>query len=419
MYKMFQVDIEKTYNYFKINKFKFFFPLLCHILLILLMIPVDFISAIYQKLFKNQIDYDLIIFDDTYPNLSSPLRILNYHNLMDKFPNSIVYSTDGNVLYYLYHKHFFKKKYPGYIYKVKRYNPFLNYKSKISYIMFLHNVWYFLDKLENCKIPFIVSLYPETYFQLDNNKTYNRLTHIVSSKNFRSANVCEKVIHNYLIENNILDKSRIDFLLIPLNIMNFFIPPKKSFGKEKQTFDICFVAYKNMPRGVSKGYDVFIDVAQELSKNHDNFSFHVVGNFDENDIDISTIKNNIKFYGKRTTDFFPEFYSSKDIILAPLKPSSINKGSFDGFPTGAVLEASICGVAMFAADELKANYIWNDGEEIVIINRDIKDIVNKIEYYYRHLDELYLLSAKGQESCKKILKEGQENFNKLIGKYIS
>lgn len=176
---------------------------------------------------------------------------------------------------------------------------------------------------------------------------------------------------------------------------------RKHYGKDKGTFDICFVAFKYMPGGISKGYDVFIEVAKELCRKHDDIFFHVVGPYDRFDIDVSDLRGRIKFYGIRQTPFFPEFYSEMDLILAPTVPFVLRKGAFDGFPTGCCIEAALCGVAVFCTDPLKMNFVFKEGEEIVIVPPDVQGICDSIEKYYSNHDALVELARRGQEAFRR------------------
>ena len=40
---------------------------------------------------------------------------------------------------------------------------------------------------------------------------------------------------------------------------------KSFYKKTKNTFDICFVAYKYMEKGLDKGYDIFIQVCKNIA----------------------------------------------------------------------------------------------------------------------------------------------------------
>jgi glycosyltransferase involved in cell wall biosynthesis len=117
-----------------------------------------------------------------------------------------------------------------------------------------------------------------------------------------------------------------------------------------------------MIRGLNKGYDVFIEVAKILYNLHgSNIVFHVVGNFDEKDIEVSELKDNIKFYGTRTTDWFPQFYANMDIIMSPNIPlhyimPEVKKSFIDGFPTGCCVEAGFCGTVVFCTDTVNQTH---------------------------------------------------------------
>jgi hypothetical protein len=56
-----------------------------------------------------------------------------------------------------------------------------------------------------------------------------------------------------------------------------------------------------------------------------------------------------------------------DAILSPNVPFVLAKGFFDGFPTGACMEAGICGVPVICTDELELNTELKDGHDIIIV----------------------------------------------------
>jgi hypothetical protein len=89
-----------------------------------------------------------------------------------------------------------------------------------------------------------------------------------------------------------------------------------------------------------------------------------------------------------------------DAILSPNVPFLLYPGAFDGFPTGACMEAGISGVAVFCSDVLKQNIRFRDREEIVIVPPDPDEIEETIWGYYRNPDALYRLSAQGMEAFR-------------------
>src|SRR3990170_9092520 len=147
-----------------------------------------------------------------------------------------------------------------------------------------------------------------------------------------------------------------------------------------------------MERGADKGYDVFVEAAKLISRAHEDAFFHVVGPFDETDVDISGLEGRITFYGTRPTEFFPSFYSRMDAIISPNAPFLLAPGAFDGFPTGGCIEAGSCGVAVFCTDPLEQNVAFEEDEEIVIVPRDAGAIGESVSWYHEHPEALRELS---------------------------
>jgi hypothetical protein len=90
-----------------------------------------------------------------------------------------------------------------------------------------------------------------------------------------------------------------------------------------------------------------------------------------------------------------------DLILSPNVPFKLRAGAFDGFPTGCCTEAALCGTAVFCTDALGEN-IFEDGQEIIIITRDVEEIVDKVLYYYTHYDQLSRLARRGQVAFQRV-----------------
>ena len=131
-----------------------------------------------------------------------------------------------------------------------------------------------------------------------------------------------------------------------------------------------------------------------------NIRFHVVGNFDKDTINLGDLKN-VTFYGIKTQEWFDEFYGKMDIIISPNIYGKLKKGSFDGFPTTCVIEASLNQVAIFCTDFLKMNdNYYDEDSEIVIINRDVDKICEKITFFYNNPKKLQELAINGSKKTK-------------------
>ena len=348
---------------------------------------------------------DLIIIDDIFPHLLSGFRIAEFNYYLKHINNVKIYSSTSAFKWlpgYTNFSHAFKeynKVYPG---NIKKINLLVDQplNAKLIYLVFLHNTYEYLSKIESYKIPFVFTLYPGGGFQLRQDHSDKMLIAVFLSSYFRKVIVTSKVTYNYLLDNNFCTADKIEFIYGVVTQSNVFEKQniqKKRFRDEKDTFDICFVAHKYTLEGKDKGYDVFINVAKELVKLHINIHFHVVGNFDENDIDISAIKENVLFYNTLKTHDFAEFYSTMDIIISANSSFIISPGGFDGFPTGGCVEAGMNSVALFVSDDQNQNVAFTDNENIVVVSRDIDFIVEKVLYFYNNVHELYELAEKGRK----------------------
>jgi len=354
--------------------------------------------------------YDIIILDDLFPHPLSPFRLQEYNSYLEHFNNIRVYCNalsfplinERRSLETIINN--YEKEYPQFKSKVERFLPKMSLQAKLIYTIFLANIYLYIGFIEKYKIPFAFTLYPGGGFELKNKSSDKKLKRVFSSPFFRKVIVTQKIVYDYLLDNKFCKPEQIEMIfgvVTPLKLLENEYNNKKYFGSDKPHLDICFVAHKYSEKGLDKGYDIFIEVACELSKKYENIYFHVVGNFDENVLDINSIKDRISFYGLQSSEWFHEFYKDKDIILSPNIPFKLSDGAFDGFPTGCCTEAGLHNVAILCTDELKLNMEkYKDKKEIVIIPHDTQKIVEIIEYYYHNPKQLQKISKSGYLKIK-------------------
>ncbi|MBW9158440.1 glycosyltransferase [Clostridium tagluense] len=337
---------------------------------------------------------DLVIIDDIFPCDMSGFRYQEFTSYLEEIENTKIMCTGETIEQFL-HLNVdeviiqYKRSFPRFSGKVCRYDYWREIGCKLMYFVFPTNAYNSLPIMEKYHIPFIFTLYPGGGFALNNSESDRRLKRLMKSPYFKKVIVTQQVTYDYLINNKFCSLEKIEFIfggVMPLMEYNKAKSYNKvRYGFEKGNFDICFVAQKYTKKGEDKGYDVFIDIAKILCGMYANIHFHVVGRFDENDIDISNIKNHITFYGTLNIDNFDSFFTDKDIILSPNIDGKISYGTFDGFPTGSCVEAGLRKTAIFCTDPLNLNgdRIVN-AKEIVIIPHDAKKASEIIEYYYKN-----------------------------------
>ena len=294
-----------------------------------------------------------------------------------------------------------------------------NYHIGLAYSFFLGETYVLLPFYEKHHIPFVFTLYPGGAFGLDHEQSDIMLRKLFQSPMFRGVIVTQKITEDYLLRTKLCPADKITYIYGGfIQFKKSELKPKRRYKKDKTTFDICFVAAKYSEKGVDKGYDLFIAAAKKLCQSTEDIMFHVVGGFDENDIDVRDISSRIRFYGYQRPDFFLDFFAGMDIFLSPNRPFKLTPGNFDGFPLG--IDAGYSGVGMFIADELNMNRYYKNNEEIVIIPLDVEKITSIVLRYYHDPDRLYELSERGRAVFQRLydtdhqISERMKLFAKLI-----
>lgn len=338
----------------------------------------------------------LAMFDDLFPWLGTGFRISEFNSYLRRFEGSVVYSTHPN---FGGEMRRYRRQYPEYAKRIFRFRSERRFQCRLAYIVFLHNAVRFLPVIDEFSLPFVLELYPGGQFRLDDPFSDESLRRVCSSPFLRKIIVTQRVTMRYLADKQFCPETMLLYVYGGVIQLPAVTPERRVFGTHKDTFDICFTAYRQMPLGLDKGYDLFIEAAKRLSGLDARLRFHVVGDFDADDIDCSSLGGKITFYGPRTTDFFPSYYQDKDLIVSPNRPFALASGAFDGIPTGAVVEAGACGVAMFCTDQLAlTDGIFESGKDIVLVDGDVDSICEQVMTYVRRPDALYEIGRHGKRT---------------------
>jgi len=313
---------------------------------------------------------ELVVLDDFFPNLLTGFRVAEYNAYLGTFANLRVLSalpgfTTEHARY--------AARYPQFASRVERFSGRDLRRAKLAYINFLNNAALFLPHLQERGLAFALTLYPGGGLGLHEAPSDSKLLQVLSSPLLRSLTVTQPVTERYVIDFAAKHGLHLPPLrLVPGVVVNpmYFTaglqPHGPYFGEAKASFDICFVAEKYMARGENKGYPEFIAMAHAL-RDEPALRFHVVGSFTAEDVDVATLDKRISFTGRIETTDLPTFFHGMDLVVSPNKPFLLHPGNFDGFPTGACVEASLCGVAVMASDALEQNPGYHSGESILIV----------------------------------------------------
>lgn len=367
---------------------------------------------------------DLLIFDDIFPHPVSGFRYEEFTVLLSSFKKSkIVMSPSAYSVVntpvndHIKHIKDFLEQNKSFKNKLSLKKGYVNINAKLFYCVFINNIFNNLNWLEKHKIPFVFTLYPGGGFQLNETLSDNKLKKVFASPMFRNVIVTQKITQDYLINNNFCNSQRIQFVfggVVPQISLKKDLTNKKSYLINKPTFDICFCAAKYTPRGVDKGYDVFIDFAHMIAKEYDFIKFHIVGGFTEDDIDISNIKDRIHFYGYQNFESLGAIYKNMDVLISPNKPFVLGKGAFDGFPLGTVVEAVLNGVVVLISDQLKQNSVFVPNVDLILIESEINSIKKEIIGLINSPEKLYSILEKGKEKFLEVYSNEIQMLPRII-----
>ncbi len=380
------------------------------------------------RFFKKTIREDFVIIDSQFPQ-KEPMgfRNIEINEYLKRLKNASVYAMypmkPGPEAWFAHgygvDKKAFDENRAGYLEhfpqnrdRVHQLDEHAKYRFKLAYSFFLAETYVLLPFFEKHHIPFVFILYPGGAFGLDNPGSDAMLKEIFSSKYFKGVIVSQKLTKKYLLRKKLCKATDISYVYG--GFVQFSpddVRPKKYYGKDKKTFDICFVAAKYTEKGIDKGYDAFIAAAKILTKKTEDIHFHIIGNFDKSDIDVKELGSHIHFYGYQKADFFPDFYARMDIMISPNRPGKIYEGNFDGFPLG--VDAGYCGTAMFVSDELAMNEHFTNNKDIVIVPIDPKQMAKIVLRYYNNPSELYELSKRGAEASHRFFAIEQQIKDRL------
>jgi glycosyltransferase involved in cell wall biosynthesis len=348
----------------------------------------------------------LLLYDTIFPSPIGTFAWEEYHNYLKAFPEANLYTLGSDFRNINNQKDFeqvFKNYSASHPDLAKRVFPFQGElplaETKLFYTLFLRNIYAFIDLLEAYDIPFAFTLYSGGEFGLNNPKSDQMLQRVTQSHLFRKVIIGQKPIKEYLLEKSFVQEDQIEFIYSPIAQVEFVkenLKPKRFFPGEKNTFDICFIANRVMPKGENKGYDIFVETALILAKEEQHIRFHVFGNWSKDDIDTSEIKDKIIFHGTLPLSKLLEHYKDIDVVLSPSRPFVLASGDLDGAPNVANVEAGVAGVAVFITDDLDQCTEYRSGEELEIIPSDSRTISKRILHYFKNPQKLYELAKRGR-----------------------
>jgi hypothetical protein len=341
---------------------------------------------------------DLLLFDDILPLGFSPFRTLEYEHYLSFF-NAVLLSLEG------WHTDISNESFadalaafpvePATRARIRRFQDGDGIAGRLAYVTFLHNAANLLPYFTQRGLPFILQLYPGGGFDLEQPGTDEKLRQVLLSPLCRKVIVTQTVSRDYIIERIGCDPAKVAFIyggVFDSRVEFDFFKDKTLFGRDKETLDLCFVAHRYGGNLAAKGFDHFVAVARDLATDDPRLRFHVVGDYSADDLPLGDAAARFTFYGRQPGRFFETFYPRMDAILSVTRPFAQGPGAFDGFPTGACMEAGFRGVLNCINDPLKLNVAFKDGQDIVLLDDDPAHVATRLRELFATPSRLHDLA---------------------------
>lgn len=139
--------------------------------------------------------YDLLIYDDFFPNPITAFRLVEFTALLKYFKNSkiilnpfFIYKAMGfSINKFETHVNDFVKQNPDLKKRIFTFGNFININTRLFYCVFLNNIFPFIDELERKKINFAFTLFPGGGFSLNDDGVDEKLRRLLGSPQFKTV----------------------------------------------------------------------------------------------------------------------------------------------------------------------------------------------------------------------------------------
>lgn len=353
---------------------------------------------------KYPLKRNLLIIDDTFPDVHAEYKLSEFQYYNKHIEKTYIITDLFSIKHFNINENFeslyskYLKTYPKSKIKIKELKLFTNINYKFAYCLFYNNIIRYYKFFEVHKISFGYTLYPGGGFTLENEFIKKKLSEINNSVYCKFVIVNQKTTKRFLLENNICSELKIVYIPgTPLLLSEKEDRKNKLFYKiGKPTFDLAFIASKYTTGGLDKGFDVFCEVCAFFEKKYPFFKFHVIGNFDRNDVPENLKVESLIFYGLQPKEIIEEIMMEIDIVISPNRPNVLGKGFFDGFPLAASALCGFLGVPLMLTDHLNENTFLTNNEDFFLINTNVEEIVTKIEEIIKKPEVLKKISEKSK-----------------------
>jgi glycosyltransferase involved in cell wall biosynthesis len=343
----------------------------------------------------------VVVLDDHFPTKGTGFRIAEFDWLMRHGVVAEVMTTVTPLEPLLAD---YSAIHPQTYRQIRGYDPERLGDFECASVLFLNNAAYFLPDLERHDLPFVLTLYPGGGLNLGDAEAEAKLAKVLASPQLRHLITTQPVVTEHV--RSLVAESVPVTEVLGLAVDPLYLTPGPGyrtdyFGGGKEHLDVCFVAHRYTEDGADKGFPVFLEVVARLQADGVPVRGHVVGGYGPAQVPAEHSGLELTYAGVMSTPELREFFLGMDLILSPASPGRLATGSFDGFPTGACVEAALSGVAVLATDPLGQNRLFKDRRDIHMPAADAAAIVSRIQGMLAEPDGVRRVAQAGLRTARR------------------
>lgn len=345
----------------------------------------------------------IVVLDDFFPDLRTGFRVAEFTAHLRSGAVDAVLTTaepfDELVAE-------FGRLHPAVAARVHRYSREELATADLAHVVFLNNAAYYLDDLEAAGVPFVVTLYPGGGLDLGDAVAEQKLRAVLDSPLLRHVITTQPIV-SARVREVLGEDSPTPISEIPgiVTSPDYHVPGaglrNDYFGSGKGCLDLAFAAFKYTERGADKGFPEFVEFVRLAGAAGLPVRAHVVGGFSLDDLAATAPTELFEFRPPLSTRELRAFYFGMDLIVSPNRPNVLGPGAFDGFPLGTSIEAALSGVAVMAADPLDQNTLFRDGRDILIVDPDPREMLDRLQGVLEEADGLRRIARSGLLTARK------------------
>ena len=343
----------------------------------------------------------LAIYDDLFPYRVSGFRLTELTSILRHIPSSHVYTTLSSLTWLqlednrdqiLSDWHAFDADIADRLSVIDGADSLP--RAEAFYTLFINNAWDLLPVARRTKTPFVFTLYPGGGLRFNDPEVDEKLREVLGNPLMQRVIVTQPAVLEYVNSHAFTSPDRIEYVFGGV-LRNSALAPAIAV-RRIDGLHLGFVAHRSDPAGLDKGLDVFIDTVQALRASGTEVPAHLSGPWQTTDLARVTDPDCFVLHGLVSNHELGKALQQIPITIFPTREGVLADGAFDGFPTGAAVEAGLAGSAVLTTNPLGQPTPLVAGRDYMEIEPSVSSVLAAIDYLRQDPDRLTAMRLSGR-----------------------